>query len=138
MGGNLHDSVTKSKQNLLASSEAISSAHLTFTTHFTSFLSVADQIEQRFKELEEREAKLGKREVDVTAKELALKDQEKKCLEREQKVEQREQDVTTQEHKWKETEKRMELNASKLPTVIQLNVGMDAKLLLFMMLFIYK
>ena len=77
-----------------------------------------------FKELEEREVAVEKRENEVQGKNQQMQEREGKCLEREKKLEAREREVVAKEEKWIEIEKRMQQNAAKLPTVIRFNVGM--------------
>jgi uncharacterized protein (DUF3084 family) len=123
VNNSLNEEIAISKRNILSSSEAITTAHMAFSTHFTSFLSVADKIDQRLGELAAREVAIEKRENDVKVKEQAINEREQKCLEREKTAKLKEQELATKETKWVESEQRMLQNAAKLPSVVQLNVG---------------
>ena len=117
-----------SNANLLeevrATKRDITTAHTTFTTHFNTFLSLAEQIEIRLKEVEGREGEVEKRENKLKGADQQLEKRERNSLAREKKVEERERTVIEMEARWKETEYRMEANAAKLPTVIKLNISM--------------
>jgi uncharacterized protein (DUF3084 family) len=120
---NLNEEIANSRRNVLSSSEAITTAHMAFATHFTSYLSLADRIDQGLRELTEKGAAIQKREDDVKVKELAINEREKRCEEREKEVVVKEQAVATKEAKWKYSEQRMQQNAAKFPSVVHLNVG---------------
>ena len=81
-----------------------------------------------------REEAIEKKEKDIKVQEEQLQQREKKCTEKEQNVMVREGAVSTKEEKWVATEKRMQENSSKLPSVIQFNVGMC---LLFLHIFFF-
>jgi hypothetical protein len=137
MGGNnanLLESIRTTKKNLIASSEAITVAHASFTTQYNTFLTLAEQLESKFQELEVREGAVKIIANEVGDKDQQLKERERECTEREQKVQVREREVETKEAKWNETEKRMQQNAAKLPNVIQINVGM----FLFFVLYLFS
>ena len=121
---NLLEDIRTTKKNLSLSSEAINQAHTAFTNHYNTFLTLAEQLEAKFKELEVREASVEKREGDVKLREQSVEDREKKCTEREKKVEADCKEVVAKVEKWNETEKRMQQNAAKLPSVIRIDVSM--------------
>ena len=140
MGNNtrLLEDIRAAQAKLKVSSQAIISAHNTFTTEFNTFLSFSTVLEMQFEELEQRELKVEKREKEVKIKSQQVEEREKRCAVREQQVEQREQEVAEKERKWIETEKQMKDNAAKLPTVIQFNVCMNSLQLIFIIfLFIF-
>ena len=120
----LLEEIRTTKKNLTLSSEAINKVHKSFTDHYNTFLALAEQLEGKFKELEVREVSVEKREGDVKAKEQQVKEREKKCIEREQKMETSNKKALANIEKWNEIEKRMQQNASKLPSMIQIDVGM--------------
>ena len=117
-----------SNANLLeevrATKRDITTAHATFTTHFNTFLSLAEQLEVRFKEVEGREAEVEKRENKLKDADQQYEQRERNSLAREKEVKERERLVIEMETRWKETEKRMEANAAKLPTIIKLSISM--------------
>ena len=121
-----------SNANLLeevrATKRDITTAHTTFTTHFNTFLALAEQLEVRLKELEGREGEVEKRENKLKGADQQYDERERNSLAREKKVEERERTVLEMEARWKETEKRMEANAAKLPTIIKLNISMTTSL----------
>ena len=78
---------------------------------------------------------MEEKENKVKVQEEQLQQREKKCNEREQNVMVREGAVSTKEEKWAATEKRMQENSSKLPSVIQFNVGMCLSLSSHILLF---
>ena len=117
-----------SNANLLeevrATKRDITTAHTTFTTHFNTFLSLAEQLEIRLKEVEGREVEVEKRENKLKGADQQYEERERRSLGKEKEVEERERTVLEMETRWKETEKRMEANAAKLPTIIKLNISM--------------
>ena len=117
-----------SNANLLeevrATKRDITTAHTTFTTHFNTFLSLAEQLEVRFKEVEGREVEVEKRENKLKGADQQYEERERNSLAREKEVKERERSVIEMETRWKETEKKMEANAAKLPTIIKLNISM--------------
>ena len=117
-----------SNANLLeevrATKRDITTAHTTFTTHFNTFLSLAEQLEIRLKEVEGREVEVEKRENKLRGADQQYEERERRSLGKEKEVEEREKTVVEKETRWKETEKRMEANAAKLPTIIKLNISM--------------
>jgi len=125
MGGNnanLLEEIRTTKKNLSLSSEAILTAHTNFTNQYNTFLSLAEQLENKFKELEGREDAALKKENETSGKAQQLEEREKKCVEKEKELEAREQKVKVNEERWTETENRMQQNAAKLPNVIQISV----------------
>ena len=121
---NLLEDIRATKKNLTLSSEAINQAHTTFTNHYNIFLTLAEQLEVKFKELETRELVVEKREGDLKVREQQVEYREKKCIEREQKVEVDCKEVSAKIEMWNETEKRMQQNAAKLPSIIRIDVCM--------------
>ena len=117
-----------SNANLLeevrATKRDITTAHTTFITHFNTFLSLAEQLEVRFKEVEGRELEVEKKENKLKGADQQYEERERRSLGKEKEVEERERTVIEKETRWKETEKRMEANAAKLPTIIKLNISM--------------
>ena len=117
-----------SNANLLeevrATKRDITTVHATFTTHFNTFLSLAEQLEIRLKEVEGREAEVEERENKLKGADQQHEDRNNKILAREKEVEERERSVTEKEARWKEAEERMQANAAKLPTIIKLNISM--------------
>jgi len=63
-----------------------------------------------------------KKENETSGKAQQLEEREKKCVEKEKELEAREQKVKVNEERWTDTEKRMQQNAAKLPSVIQISV----------------
>ena len=126
-----------SNANLLeevrATKRDITTAHTTFTTHFNTFLSLAEQLEIRLKEVEGREVEVEKKENKLKGADQQYEERERKSHAREKEVEERERSVVEKETRWKETEKRMEANAAKLPTIIKLNISMTIITLLFIL-----
>ena len=117
-----------SNANLLeevrATKRDITTAHTTFTTHFNTFLSLAEELEIRLKEVEGREGEVEKRENKLKGADQQYEERERRSLGREREVEERERTVIEMEARWKETEKRMEANTAKLLTIIKLNISM--------------
>jgi hypothetical protein len=120
---NLLEDIRATKKNLTLSSEAINQAHTAFTNHYNTFLTLAEQLEAKFKELETREVAVEKREGDVKVREQQVDDREKKCVEKEQKVAADCREVLVKIDLWNETEKRMQRNAAELPSVIRIDVS---------------
>ena len=129
---NLAASITSARGNLASTSTAFSLALTNLSSSAKEYFSVADNIELRFKELEEKETALKVLEEQITKKNKDLEAREKTCVERENKVSQREKDVGVKEAEWKSTEQRMALNASKIPTLVNLNVGTFVPILITM------
>jgi peptidoglycan hydrolase CwlO-like protein len=119
------EEIKATKKDLISSYEDVTKAHKTFITRFNSFSSLTDQLETKFKELEVREAAVQKREKENEDKNQLLLEREKKCGERELQVAMRESEVSVKEEGWRETEKKMQQNAAKLPNVIHLNISMS-------------
>ena len=117
-----------SNANLLeevrATKRDIITAHTTLTTHFNTFLSLAEQLETRLKEVEGREGEVEKRENKLKGADQQYEEMKRRSLGREKEVEDRERSVIEKEARWKETEYRMEANAAKLPSIIKLNISM--------------
>ena len=117
-----------SNANLLeevrATKRDITTAHTTFITHFNTFLSLAEQLEVRLKEVEGRELEVEKKENKLKGADQQYEERERRSLGKEKEVEERERTVLEMETRWKETEKKMEANAAKLPTIIKLNISM--------------
>ena len=117
-----------SNANLLeevrATKRDITTAHTTLTTHFNTFLSLAEQLDTKLKEVEGRECEVEKREKKLRGADQQYEEREKRSLGKEKEVEERERTVIEMETRWKETEKKMEANAAKLPSIIKLNISM--------------
>lgn len=127
---NLADTVTAARQSFTSSFSSFQNAHSAIFSSANDLVAVAFQVEERFKELEEREEamrererKLREEERQVVVKRGELEEREKKWEEMEQSMVRREQELIGKQVHWAETEKIMEQNASKLPAVIQMNVG---------------
>ena len=111
-------------EEVRATKRDITTAHTTLTTHFNTFLALAEQLEGRLKEVEGREAELEKRENKLKSADQQHEERDRKSLAREKEVEERERSVVEKEARWKEAEERMKANAARLPTVIKLNISM--------------
>ena len=132
MGGNnasLLESIKTTKKSIVISSEAVITAHTTFNNNCNTFLALAEQLEDKLKEIEAREHGAERREKDIEDKYQQLHQRESTCNERERKIETREKEVVAKEEKWVEVEKKMKENANKLPNIIKVNVGMSPSLL---------
>jgi len=125
MGGStaLLEEIRETKKNLSLSSKAILTAHTNFTNQYNTFLTLTEKLENEFTELEIKENDVKKRDDEVPRKTDQLVEREKKCVEKENELKEREKHVNTKEGNWAETEKSMAQNASKLPTVVHLNVS---------------
>jgi hypothetical protein len=120
---NLFDDILTTQKHLSSTSDVIVTAHATFTNHYNSFVSLAEQLQAKVKELAEREGIVEKREREVAEKAQQLQEKENNFTEREKKLVEKERELATKEERWGETEKRMQQNAAKLPSVIKLNVS---------------
>ena len=132
MGGNnasLLESIKTTKKNIIINSEAVITAHITFNNNYNTFLTLAEQLEDKLKEIEVREHGAQKRQKEIEDKDQQLHQRESTCNERERKIETREKEVVAKEEKWVAVEKRMKENANKLPNIIKVNVGMNPSLL---------
>ena len=118
---NLLEDIRTTKQNLAISSDAIATAQASFNTHYTTFLTLANQLEVKFKEIELRESAREDRENEATKK---LQERESKCEEKEQRIAMRKKEMSAHQQKWNEIEQMMLKNATQLPTVIRFNVSM--------------
>jgi hypothetical protein len=107
--------IAAARGNLLTAASALTA--LTAATN--AFVYVAEKIEVRFKELQEKETCLKAMEQQAALRNEALDGRETQLKESGIKIAQREE----KSMRWAETEKRMALNAAKLPTLIHLNVG---------------
>ncbi len=85
---------------------------------------IAQQIEARLKELEEKETQLKQLEGVVNAKVKELEEREKKVKESEEKAVAAAKERDEKQRKWEETEKQMEINSQKVKQLVNLNVGM--------------
>ena len=76
--------IRTSKEQLNLASQAVTQAHSSFTSQSTSLITLIDQLEGRFKELEDREQAVEKREKEVGDKIQLVQVREQRCAEREQ------------------------------------------------------
>ena len=114
---NLQDEIRRAKGDTIA-------AHATFTHHFNTFLALADQLDDRCQDIEDREEDMVKRDAQGKLEDQQLQEREKRCIEKEHEMEERAREVKAKEHQWAETESMMKASADKLPTVIKLDVSM--------------
>ncbi len=105
-------------------------------TSLGTLSGIAQKIEARFKELEEREAKLKQLEDVVNAKVKEFEGREKIVKESEEKVKATTKECVAKQRKWEEIEKQMEINSQKVKQLVNLNVGMYLFYLLDHCLFI--
>lgn len=103
--------------NLTTATGGLSSA----LEHITT---VARRIEQRFRELEDKEEHLRRLSEGIISKQQELGELEAGLKEKSVSLSQRDQEVAMKEERWNETEKKMAENAAKMSSKIQLNVGM--------------
>jgi len=126
MGGNnanLLEEIKSTKKNISISSEAILTAISSFTNQYNNFLTLAEQLENNFKQIGVREVAVEQLALEMKRKTQQLEERERKCVERENELEVRDKIVSGREEKWIATERRMDQNAAKLPSIINLNVG---------------
>ena len=103
MGGNnasLLESIKTTKKNIIINSEAVITAHITFNNNYNTFLTLAEQLEDKLKEIEVREHGAEKRQKEIEDKDQQLHQRESTCNERERKIETREKEVVAKEDKW--------------------------------------
>lgn len=104
---------------------SLSSAAGGLTSAIEHVTTVARKIEQRFRELGEKEDYLRIMSDGMHMKQQELAELEGQLREKGAFLSQRDQEVVIKEEKWNETEKRMAENAAKMNSKIQLNVGMQ-------------
>jgi uncharacterized protein (DUF3084 family) len=110
---------TNEAREVLRDSINSNTAALTNATH--TFVTLAEQIEQQTKALEVREEEVVKRGQELLEKERFLDEKEVGLNQREVGLNEREERIAQKEKDWSE---RVELNAAKLASLIQINVGM--------------
>lgn len=108
----------------------------TATTSLNTLSSLAQKIETRFKELEDKESELKKLEERIDGKAREVEEREKKVKENEEKikveVKEREEkvkaavkEIEEKQLRWEETERQMAINSQKVKQLVRLNVGMN-------------
>ena len=109
-----------------------------FSSHYkeennilTTYSGVVGKIETRIQELDAREAKVKETESILAAKvselagrEKVIEEREGRLAGREKEIGEREKKHEEREEKWEEMEKRMAANATKLESLVHMNVGM--------------
>ncbi len=121
----------------------------TATASLNTLSSLAQKIETRLKELEEKEGELQKLEERIDGKTRDLEEREKKLKESEEKskatIKESEEKIQAaikeSEEKrrvWEETEKQMEINSQKVKNLVKVNVGMPSHLCLILFQIIFN
>jgi uncharacterized protein (DUF3084 family) len=102
----------------------LSSATINLTSALEYVSEVAKRIEERFKELDEKEVFLKDLAARVLNQKQEIDAQGEQLKEKDTSINRREKDVVEKEERWLETEKHMILNATKQANKILINVGM--------------
>jgi hypothetical protein len=123
------------QDSLHEATNALSHAYNHLLSSSAAFPALANKMERKLRELEKLETTLKETQEKLTKKAKELEEREKKCKEREQTITKREKDADTKiakwemevkakELKWTDMEKKIVETANKIPSLVNMNVGM--------------
>eukprot|EP00026_Physarum_polycephalum_P011005 Phypoly_transcript_11196.p1 GENE.Phypoly_transcript_11196~~Phypoly_transcript_11196.p1 ORF type:complete len:401 (+),score=69.87 Phypoly_transcript_11196:80-1204(+) len=120
---NLVTEISTAHKSILTSTNSILATTATLFTSANDFVILTNKIEKWSHELEKRQEDLLKKEAELDEREKKLDEREKGMKDREKGWKERERRVSESEKEWSDMQARMEANAEKLQSIVQLNVG---------------